>query len=146
MTQKDNPFHYVQIDEKLCNGCVLCMKACPTKAIRVRDGRVARIVGVCIDCGECVRVCPRGAIKANITEFGDQKDLRYSAISASAVLYTQFGKDVMPNDVLLALAKWKRHAGGNVARGCQSILYHADNAAGWARVIFVSGGRQKVCR
>ena len=56
-------FDYVLIDEELCNGCVLCMKACPTKAIRVEENRVARIQGVCIDCGECVKVCPRGAVK-----------------------------------------------------------------------------------
>ena len=56
------PVHYVEVDEDLCNGCVLCMKACPMKAIRVRDG-VARIEGVCIDCMECARVCPRGAIR-----------------------------------------------------------------------------------
>ena len=68
------PFHYVQIDPKLCNGCVLCMRACPTKAIRVRNGDVARIEGVCIDCAECVRVCPRGAVKAVTTDFDDLKD------------------------------------------------------------------------
>ena len=56
------PVHYVEVDEDLCTGCVLCMKACPMKAIRLRDN-VARIEGVCIDCMECARVCPRGAIR-----------------------------------------------------------------------------------
>ena len=97
--------HYVQIDEKRCNGCVLCMKACPTKAIRVKDNRVARIEGVCIDCGECIRVCPRGAIKAITTGSGASRISPYTIISASPVLYAQFGEDVMPNDVLLALRK-----------------------------------------
>ena len=102
---EENHRHYVQIDEKRCNGCVICMKACPTKAIRVKDNRVARIEGVCIDCGECIRVCPRGAIKAITTGSGASRISPYTIISASPVLYAQFGEDVMPNDILLALRK-----------------------------------------
>lgn len=102
---EENQRHYVQIDEKRCNGCVLCMKACPTKAIRVKDNRVARIEGVCIDCGECIRVCPRGAIKAITTGSAASRISPYTIISASPVLYAQFGEDVMPNDILLALRK-----------------------------------------
>ena len=105
-TEKDSkPFVYVEIDEKLCNGCVLCMKACPTKAIRVEDNRVARIQGVCIDCGECVRVCPRGAIKPIFIQIDKIEEGIFSIVSSSAVLYSQFGGDVMPNDVLLALRR-----------------------------------------
>ncbi|MBN2126151.1 MAG: 4Fe-4S binding protein [Deltaproteobacteria bacterium] len=101
---KGTPEHYVQIDSERCNGCVLCMKACPTKAIRVRGGK-ARIEGICIDCGECLRVCPNRAIKA-VTTGLDSKDLRpYTILLVSPVLYTQFGEGVMPNDILLAL--WK---------------------------------------
>jgi iron only hydrogenase large subunit-like protein len=81
------------------------MKACPTKAIRVKDNRVARIEGVCIDCGECIRVCPRGAIKAMTTGSSSSRLSPYAIISASPVLYGQFGEDVMPNDILLALRK-----------------------------------------
>jgi len=103
--QGHTSLHYVQIDEKRCTGCVLCMKACPTKAIRVPDLKVARIVGNCIDCGECIRVCPQGAIKA-ITTGSDPSTLsRYTIISASPVLYAQFGEQVMPNEVLLALRR-----------------------------------------
>lgn len=96
--------HYVRIDEQRCNGCILCMKACPTKAIRVRKG-VARIQGACVDCGECFKACPRGAIKVTTTISGGMGMRPFTAVSVSPVLYTQFGKEVMPNDVLLALLK-----------------------------------------
>lgn len=98
-------FAYVKVDAELCNGCVLCMKACPTRAIRVRQGRKAVIEGVCINCGECSRVCPRGAIQAVITDQYDLAESPYSTVSASSALYAQFGEDVMPNDILLALRR-----------------------------------------
>lgn len=96
--------HYVQIDEKSCNGCVLCMKACPTKAIRVKEAR-ARIEGICIYCGECIRVCPRKAIKA-VTMGEDIQDIApYPIMIVSPVLYGQFGEDRTPNEVLTALRR-----------------------------------------
>jgi hypothetical protein len=81
------------------------MKVCPTKAIRVKERRVARIEGTCIDCGECLRACPRGAVKAITAgrEFYKLKPL--TIISASPVLYAQFGRDVTPSQVLTALGK-----------------------------------------
>ena len=96
---------YVEIDEDRCNGCILCMKVCPTKAIRVQEGRVARVVGVCVDCAECVRVCPRGAIHAITTDRGNLGEAKYSVVSGSTVLYCQFGEDVTPNDILLGLKR-----------------------------------------
>ena len=99
-----HPVHYVEVDEELCNGCVLCMKACPMKAIRLRDG-VARIEGVCIDCMECARVCPRGAIRGvSASELG-VKDRSCYVVCPSTVLYSQFGEDFLPNDILLGLRK-----------------------------------------
>jgi ferredoxin len=79
------------------------MKACPTKALRVRGGRVAKVVGTCVDCGECIRVCPRGAIRATTTCPEDLDTAKYSVVSAATVLYSQFGEDVTPNDILLGL-------------------------------------------
>jgi len=95
--------HYIQIDESRCNGCVHCMQACPTKAIRIREDNVARIEGACIDCGECIRACPRGAITAVTSGIDPVNFPRHPIIIASPTLYAQFGKTILPNDVLLAL-------------------------------------------
>ena len=102
--QDTEPVRYVQINESLCNGCVLCMKACPTKAIRIREGK-ACIEGVCIDCCECIRVCPRGAIQAITSESLDLTEKDNVIVSPSTVLYSQFGEDILPNDVLLGLKR-----------------------------------------
>jgi iron only hydrogenase large subunit-like protein len=92
----------IEIDASKCTGCITCMKACPTKAIRVRKG-VARIEGVCINCCECMRVCPNKAISA--IGFQDEDICRGDrvVVSPSTVLYSQFGPDYPPNDILLAL-------------------------------------------
>ena len=101
---KTEPVHYVEIDENLCNGCVLCMKACPMRAIRLRDG-VACIEGVCIDCMECARVCPRGAIRGvSAGDFNLEGRSEY-VVCPSTVLYSQFGEEYLPNDILLGLRK-----------------------------------------
>jgi len=81
------------------------MKACPTKAIRVKDGQVACIEGICIYCGECIRVCPRGAVKAITTTSDPLKLSHHAILSVSPVIHVQFGEDIMPNEILLALRK-----------------------------------------
>ncbi len=96
---------YVQIDEKQCTGCVLCMKACPTKAIRVKDGRTARVEGVCIDCGECARTCTKGAIKEIDIKKDDLTPSPNLVVSPATVIYSQFGEDCLPNDILLGLKR-----------------------------------------
>ncbi|MEM4700124.1 MAG: 4Fe-4S binding protein [Candidatus Nezhaarchaeales archaeon] len=53
----------VKIDESKCDGCGLCIPACPEGAIRIVDGK-ARLVSeaLCDGMGACVRECPKGAI------------------------------------------------------------------------------------
>ncbi len=97
--------HYVRIDVAECNGCVRCMQACPTRAIRIRGGRTAVIEGVCIDCGECIRACPRGAVHAVTTGVDPASLKRYPIICVSPGLYAQFGDGHMPNDILLSLRR-----------------------------------------
>jgi len=104
-SQVSNQVRYVHIDENRCNGCVLCMKACPTRAIRVENGEIARIIGDCIDCGECIRVCPMGAARPITSSSEILNKEKFTIVSASSVIYSQFGEDVMPNDILLGLRK-----------------------------------------
>lgn len=97
--------HSVQINEDKCVGCVVCMRACPTKAIRVRNDKAVILSERCVDCGECYRVCPYDAVVPQTTSVSDLKRFKYTVALPSPVLYTQFGWEVMPNQVLLALRK-----------------------------------------
>lgn len=53
----------VRIDEEKCDGCGLCVPACPEGAIQIIDGK-ARLVSetYCDGLGACLGDCPKGAI------------------------------------------------------------------------------------
>jgi NAD-dependent dihydropyrimidine dehydrogenase PreA subunit len=53
----------IQIDERKCNGCGLCVPNCPEGALQIIDGK-ARLVGeiLCDGLGACLGHCPEGAI------------------------------------------------------------------------------------
>jgi len=47
------------IDEKLCTGCALCRKNCPSDAIAGEPKETHTVIqGKCIKCGICLEVCP----------------------------------------------------------------------------------------
>lgn len=53
----------INIDEKKCNGCGLCIPNCPEGALQIIDGK-ARLVSdlFCDGLGACLGHCPEGAI------------------------------------------------------------------------------------
>ncbi len=53
----------IRIDEEKCDGCGLCISACPEGALQLIDGK-ARLVSesYCDGLGACIGECPRGAI------------------------------------------------------------------------------------
>ena len=70
-------FKPVYLDSEKCNGCVNCMKRCPTEAIRVRGGKAAIMYERCIGCGECVRACPNHAKKEFFDSLDSIRKFRY---------------------------------------------------------------------
>jgi len=54
----------IQIDEKKCDGCGLCVLACAEGAIQVGDGKAKLVAEIyCDGLGACLGECPRGALK-----------------------------------------------------------------------------------
>lgn len=52
------PYHAIKVNADKCMGCTHCMKACPTEAIRIREGVAQISADRCVDCGNCLRACP----------------------------------------------------------------------------------------
>jgi Pyruvate/2-oxoacid:ferredoxin oxidoreductase delta subunit len=99
----DVPTHSIVRVEGKCVGCVACSKACPTKAIRVREDLIQVNPALCIDCGECIRVCQHDAVRARTSSPSDLKRFKHTVAIPSMTLYTQFGRDVYPSQVVGAL-------------------------------------------
>lgn len=56
----------IEIDNDLCNGCKLCVLACPPSSLEMTGKRSVGMIGdsaSCIGCGDCVPICHPGAIK-----------------------------------------------------------------------------------
>lgn len=62
----------MRIDDKVCNGCGLCLLDCPKAAIkRVSEHRV--FIGEdCVACQVCMKICNRGAIKPDFNAQSDK--------------------------------------------------------------------------
>ena len=102
MTERQQSACFVHFDKSLCQGHASCVRACPTKAIRMIGKRTVKIIGQCIGCGECIRVCTACAVSAAGAET-DAIGRDHVAIAlVSPVLYAQF-PGVMPNDILMGL-------------------------------------------
>jgi len=99
----DSAIHSVIREEGRCVGCVDCSKACPTKAIRVRDDLMRIDPATCIDCGECIRACRYDAVHARTSSPSDLKRFKYTVAVPSTTIYTQFGSDFTPAQVAGAL-------------------------------------------
>ncbi len=83
-------FHSVRLDKEACVGCTNCIKRCPTRAIRVQDGKAKIIIEKCIDCGECIRVCQHHAKKAVFDSLELLNDFAYTIALPAPALYGQF--------------------------------------------------------
>jgi len=114
--------HALRVDEGRCTGCVECTRACPAKAIRVRGG-IARILAErCIDCGECYRVCPQRAIVPVTTTHTDLSAFKYKVALPSPALYSQFGPNTLPEDVLHALLSIGFDLAYDKAYACEMVF------------------------
>ncbi len=79
-----------------CRGRMECMRACPTRAIRIKNGKARLIPELCIDCGSCLNVCPSGAIAATTVPFAELDRFKFKVAVASPALFAQFGMKETP--------------------------------------------------
>lgn len=49
------------LDESSCDGCGLCVEACPREALSLEQGKPKRDLKLCQGCSHCLSTCPTGA-------------------------------------------------------------------------------------
>src|SRR5690554_6609352 len=96
--------HSVLLKEELCEGCTNCVKNCPTKAIRVLQGKARIKAELCIDCAECIRICAYHAKYSLTGTMADLEAFQYPIVLIPPSFYAQF-KGVNPRKVKAALKK-----------------------------------------
>jgi anti-sigma regulatory factor (Ser/Thr protein kinase) len=96
--------HSIHIAAARCRVCLACLRACPTRATRVRGQTPNILEHLCIDCAACLGACDAGAL----TMAGGTHELPPPddavLVLPSAFLH-QFGPGVGPARVLAALAQ-----------------------------------------
>jgi len=95
--------HSFKIDHEKCKGKLSCMRACPTRAIRVKKGKAKVLPDLCIDCGACMKVCPSEAILPNTHSLEQVGNFKYKVAVPSPVLFAHFPMEVSPAHVIEGL-------------------------------------------
>lgn len=98
-------YHAIKVDHEKCIGCTHCMKACPTEAIRIKNG-VARINPErCVDCGNCLRVCPERAVYVEHDPLEQIEKFRYKVALFPSVMIGQFPEKYSEDQIYAAVEK-----------------------------------------
>lgn len=105
--QKENIIfhHALKFQKELCIGCTHCMTVCPTRAIRVRNGKAILVENRCIDCGECYKACPVSAITIEQDDFEDIFKYKIRVALIPGVLIGQFPSRISAGVIYSALLK-----------------------------------------
>ena len=92
-------YHSVQLNREKCQGCVSCVKLCPTEAIRVRNRKAEILADRCIDCGACARGCPYHAFSVKTDTIEGLSKFVYNIVLPAPSLYSQFPANVPLEDI-----------------------------------------------
>ena len=92
-------YHSVQLNREKCQGCVSCVKLCPTEAIRVRNGKAEILADRCIDCGACASGCPYHAFTVKTDMLEGLAKFAYNIVLPAPSLYSQFPANVPLEDI-----------------------------------------------
>lgn len=91
--------HALKIQEDVCIGCTHCIKACPTEALRVKEGKARLIEERCVDCGECMRACPVNAIIIEEDDFSRIFQYDYRVALVPSVFIGQFPRNIVTRKI-----------------------------------------------
>lgn len=119
MTKK----HSVLLKEEKCEGCTNCVKGCPTKAIRVHQGKAWIKEDLCIDCAECIRSCEYHAKYTETDQLAEIIEREYPILLIPPSFYSQFSANISAQKIKKAIKNL----------GFKAVFDVADAAAALSR-------------
>ena len=85
--------------EDHCQACTYCSRACPTEAIRIRQGKAEVMPHRCVQCGRCIEVCPRGAWQVHADSLEKVPEDGGALAILDPTVFWQFGNKISPRAV-----------------------------------------------
>ena len=141
MTKK----HSVLLREEDCEGCTNCVKSCPTRAIRVHEGKAAIREELCIDCAECIRICEYHAKYTRADPLQEVKQYHYPVVVVPPSFYGQFKKKD-PREVMYALRQLGFKKVFNAARAAEALSQKTAELINASNKYFISSSCPVVVR
>jgi anti-sigma regulatory factor (Ser/Thr protein kinase)/NAD-dependent dihydropyrimidine dehydrogenase PreA subunit len=98
----------LSVQAELCVGCLDCLKACPTRALRVWNQRPHILSALCIECTACIEVCRWDVFKIPDSQRNSPPEESFAEAAGHTLVIpraflTQFGSKIPPTVVLEAL-------------------------------------------
>jgi PAS domain S-box-containing protein len=121
----------VRTEPNKCRQCYSCVRNCPVKAVRIKDGQAEIIQTRCIQCGNCIKHCSQNAKKviSGIENTSGFLNSRYYTVACLAPSFIASFYPSTPLQVVTAIKKlgfaevWEVAAGAEiVARHTQAFL------------------------
>ena len=97
--------HSIRFNDYLCTLCGACVRACPTSALRIRNGKVVLYGNKCVDCGECLRTCNTRAVYIKQDDFQLLENYRHRVALVPAVFISQFEDKYKTKEIYACLYK-----------------------------------------
>jgi len=115
------------VDNEKCVGCTVCVKSCPTEAIRLREGKAKILTQRCVDCARCLTHCHHRAIKSDGDGLTQITKYKYTVALPDPSLYGQFKDLKDPDLVLNALLEIGFDDVFDVAQASEYISFYVQN-------------------
>ncbi|EOD01396.1 [Fe-Fe] hydrogenase large subunit C-terminal domain-containing protein [Caldisalinibacter kiritimatiensis] len=98
---------FLNFSEANCKNCYKCLRHCPVKAIKIKNGQANIVEERCIGCGQCLVVCPQEArnVKSDLNEVKEAINNKKRVIASIAPSFAGAFELKSGGEIVTALKK-----------------------------------------
>lgn len=106
-----------------CQDCYKCVRQCPVKAIKIKEGKAEVLPNLCIACGHCVEVCPSKAkhVRQDISRAKILLKERRRAVVSLAPSYRREFSTLEQRSLIAAIKKLGFYGVSETALGAEQL-------------------------